>query len=836
MTTLGDLFDLAEKGYVLVFPTEESARSFSVRYVRERKKGLKASSAIAFDTFASSFYPRITSLDPATEIDRIIFSSHAASHLGSRFRYFSSSAFPEVRERLAPYIQSMLQSLPDASLFEKRSRKAEHDLCLIEKEYSSFLEAMSLYEPSFESMDIPELTSDHVLVMPSAFPKEERLVTLIRDNPHIHLADDLPTPEMSLLRYPCEKEEVRSLFLSIRRLLDDGVPFSDIVISTAAEERLRPYLEKESYLFGIPIEFVSGKSPLSYASGAFLSSLSDIHSSGYSLDSLKAFFLNRAIPFQKPEELLRFIEFSIANSITSAPKLEDDRYLRVPSSEGGSWYRTLRFTLDRLMTETRPERVLQHIHTLMSGLLIKEEFSLDEDDAAVYSFAMNELSSFLREARRAADAGYGISKPLFPLFISYLGGTRYVPRKKEGGIRVYPFTQDAAIPVRFRFIIALNEDESAVRVKKARFLSDYEIAGERGEDDITGAVLRCYASFSGELHLSASTETYRGYALPLSSVRSEECQGSLPDPWRLEASRLRSERIYPLQHSGHEAALASSLRRISPDDDLSFRMKGKPGRRPVDISFSAYSAYSHCPFTYALKYRFGLDHLPSFEPSSLDAAEMGTRLHRVLERYYASGSSDPEHDIPRLFEEEMSEWRDGTGLPPFAQRATDLMIASIRSVYLENLIAVIRGMDSMSQPVEDGLEKWLEAEFMEQGIRLRGRIDRLASTEEGLAVFDYKSRKSFSSKELERQGFQMYIYRLLARAALGAEVSRACFVTLRDGNISDFPFGLSDEEVLSVLSVAAEGIAEGDWHAISSDENCAGCAYRQICRRRFAVR
>ena len=832
MMTLDDLFDLAERGNVLVFPTEESARGFSVRYAEERRKGIKASSAIAFDTFASSFLAHGASAEPASEIDRLIFSSYAAERLSDRFRYFSSSAYPEVRERLASYIRSMLPHLPDARSMGKRSRNAESDLKLIEHEYMAFLSSMGLYEPSFEDIVVPDLDTDHYLVMPSAFPKEERIATALEGQSRVHRIEGEGRTDLCLTRYESEKEEIRALFCHIRSLLDKGVPYSDIVITTAAEDRLRMRIEEEAYLFGIPVVFASGESPLSSASGAFLSSLSDIHSSSYSLDSLKSFFLNPAIPFQDPEALLRFVEAAISNSITSAPSFSRDRYMKIPASEGGGWYRALRFTLDKLMAEKDSDVVLQHIHALMAALLVPEEFSGREDDAAVYSFAMHELGAFLDKARRAKAAGYPVDKPLFPLFIPYLAGERYVPRKKEGGIRIYPFTQDAALSARYRFIIALNDDESTVRVRKARFLSDYELSEERKDTDITRDVLESYALFSGNLFLSASSQTYSGFALPLSSIASADGYAA-PDAWRKEREHGDADRIFPLQREGYGNALRSSLRPRDMGEDFTY---GRPGGKEdgkISLSFSAYSAYSRCPFIYALKYVFGLDSVPSFVPATLDAAEMGTRLHKVLERYYRGDG-----DIPYLFDEEMEAWKNGEGLMSFQPRATDLQIANIKAVYLDNLIAIASGMDGMSESVDGGLELWLMRD-VDDRLALKGKIDRLASAPDGkgLIIFDYKSRGSFSKAELEKQGFQMYIYKLLVeRSYPEREVESAYFVTLRDGSIGAFPFVLSSDEVLDDLRRAAEGIAAGDWHALPSDENCEGCAYRSICRRRFVVR
>ena len=730
----------------------------------------------------------------------------------------------------------MLQSLPEALAIEKRNPAAASDIYLLEHEYRRYLEVNGLYEPSFEDIVIPEEKKRYALVMPSAFPKDERIAEALRDDPDVMMIDASCPGDLILSKFKNEKEEIRAMFVSIRSLLDKGIPFSDIVITTSAEERLRPYLEEESYLFDIPLEFIAGRSPLSSPAGAFLSSLAEIHSSGYSLSALKSFFLNPAIPFRDHDALVSFIEFATANSITSAPSFANDRFLRVPSSEGGDWYRALRFTLDRLMTETRPDRVLQHVHALMAGLLADEEFSGNESDRDVYSFAMNELAVFLERTEAAGNEGYHTGKPLFPLFLSYLEQTRYVPRKRSGGIRVYPLGQDAATAVRYRFIIALNDDESIRTVRKASFLSDYELRQERTEVDITGNMLGSYAVFSSFLSLSASSETYAGFSLPLSMLGAVE-KNAEPDSWREEG--LEGRRVYPLQRLGFMNGSLSSLRKIPRSSDFTYGHPGYVSEGPVKLSFSSFDDYRRCPFIYALRHCFGLDRPLSFEPATLDAAEMGSRLHRVLERFYLLPSGNPSEDIPRLFDEEMQAWKDGKEMSAYAMRATDLLVSYIRSVYLDNLVDIAGRMNAMSRPFEGGLEKWISRAFPDENMILSGKIDRLACASDGedLIIFDYKSSNAFSGKELERRGYQMLIYKLLAENAFpGRRVRSAYFVSLRDGNIKESPVDMPKEDILGELAATASLIASGDWHAQPGDDNCEGCSFRSICRRRFVVR
>ena len=83
---LEDLYRMVDQNLILVFPTEESARAFSVSYVLEREKGILASSVIAFDRFAEQFYHDGGTAE-ASDADKLIFASYASSRLGDKLRY-----------------------------------------------------------------------------------------------------------------------------------------------------------------------------------------------------------------------------------------------------------------------------------------------------------------------------------------------------------------------------------------------------------------------------------------------------------------------------------------------------------------------------------------------------------------------------------------------------------------------------------------------------------------------------------------------------------------------------------------------------------------------------
>lgn len=843
------LFDLIDDGWKLVFPTEESARAFSTDYVLRKGKGILASSVMAFDRFALLFYPEADDRKSISEASRAVFSSYAASKLAPHMQYFSAPDYPVMQSRLQPFLNSMLPYLDDALSLPQKNAGAKADLALLRERYEDFLDKTSSYESAFVKPAMPESFTDrYAVIMPVAFPKEEKLVRFLSGCDNVRIIDEVSAPMPEYEVYQNEKSEIRSVFVQIRRLLDNGTTLDEIAITVPGMDRLRPYLEEEAYLFSIPLDFSEGESPSRSSSGSFLVRLQDIYTSDYSLDALKSFMLDSAIPFKEPDKLRAFIKAAVAYSITSAPDRKNDRYMRISPESGSEYYRILRLTLDKLMTEKNPDKILPYIHTLLSGLLAEDEFRGNEEDNAVYSFTMNTLSSFLSDAREAGEAGFGLSEPVFPLFLKYLENVRYVPQDRIKGIRVYPFTADAAVYYRHRFIVALNEADGRRIVKKASFLSDYELSIERDEKDITSYILSLYSAFTGTLHLSASYEIYGGFVLPLSELNPYRKDGVIPpyDPYSAECKREKIGCITRVERTGFERALVSSLRVKERKDDMTYEKKGRKKSLPVTISYTSFNAYRRCPFLYALQYEFGLRNLPQYEADEADHMEIGSRLHSILERYYRENKDNPDVDIPLLFDSEMKMWSEGKTLnsngsiidmPSSSKRPTEFLISFLRKRYVPRLAEAVKMMDEISSPIPSwGLEEKIRSEYPENGFILEGRADRIARLSDGnLVIFDYKKGRRFSKDEKAEKAYQFVIYSLLLESEGQGSTEKAYFISLTDGAMSEASLR-TEKDPKEELQDAALGMAAGDWHAAPSRTTCEGCQYRALCRRRFSVR
>lgn len=827
------LFPVLDRGERLVLPTEESARSIASSYVLERKRGVLADRVMAFDTFISMLRPQLRDKRKASDIDRLIFASDIVRH--EKLRYFMPpDAVPE-SSMFESFIASMLPRLTDAESMRIYDRDAKHDISLILSRYRHFLDCNGLYEESYLGIDALEADIPSYIVNPSANEREIEFNGREGGNIHVIECDER---RGRLLLFPNEKEEIRSVFESIRKLLDDGEGMEGIAITVPGLERLRPYLDKEARLFGIPLDYLSGKSPLEYPAGAYLEGLRDIFSRDFEIGTMKAFFLNPSIPFRDGRLMSSFIASAVRNSISIALDCQEDRYALIPDSEGGDIYRRIRPSVLKLNTTSSTDEMMKCFQYISSVLLSDEQFSENEEDAAAYSFAVNQMRLFIDGVDRCASNGYRLESPVYPLFLSYLSKQLYVPAARVKGIRVYSMGQGAMTAYRHHFLIALNEGEAGTEVRKASFLTDAETERtDVDERDITLRLISSYIAFSENTVLSASKDTYEGFALPLVCLMDDIEEHCVSSDRFLDG---KASSVSRLIKNGFVIARDTSLRKRGKDEDFTEGALFPYCDQMPRISFSRIEDYDECPFRYMLDYELGLRNLPEYDIKATDHLEIGNRLHSILERFFHQGCTDPDKDMERLFDEEMKAWREGMHYRNgtlqngyrcmFTPSATQ--VARLRSQYLEKMKSVAESILSQSVGIEGGEE--LKAEKQLDGFVLEGKIDRLArSAESGkLIIYDYKKGKAFTKNVMDRKSLQLGIY----KALVDEEVEASCFVFLADGRIMASPSPLERDAAIAKAKEAVEAIKSGVRSAKVDEEVCGKCQMKRVCRRRFTVR
>ena len=135
----------------------------------------------------------------------------------------------------------------------------------------------------------------------------------------------------------------------------------------------------------------------------------------------------------------------------------------------------------------------------------------------------------------------------------------------------------------------------------------------------------------------------------------------------------------------------------------------------------------------------------------------------------------------------------------------------------------------------------------EDGLELYGRIDRIISLgpeeDKRFAVIDYK-KSTVKTKKVtdELSSYQLPLYRYLVERVMEGRTANASYYSIAEGKYyslweheDDEKALFCDEALAERLHQIKEAVALGRLMATPSKKSCEGCAYRSLCRRRFAT-
>src|SRR6266508_3240966 len=277
------------------------------------------------------------------------------------------------------------------------------------------------------------------------------------------------------------------------------------------------------------------------------------------------------------------------------------------------------------------------------------------------------------------------------------------------------------------------------------------------------------------------------------------------------------------------------------------------------VSPTSLEKYAVCGFQYFAQSLLRLRAVEEPEEREMmDAAERGTLIHAVLQRFFTTqlerGRPEPnepwtQDDAALLMEytEEAladAERRGLTGLDDFAGHEARTIKADLRR-FLEE--------DSLFRRWTGGVPVKLEAAIPETevaGVRLRGQVDRVDATPDGKRawVIDNKSGRIKDYEQIKADnplagGKRLQLPAYLAAAPEGAE-ARAFywFITQRGGfeKIGYEPSPAQAGAFERTLTAILAGIRAGSFPAVPGDDeefygtfnNCRYCDYDRICSRR----
>lgn len=292
--------------------------------------------------------------------------------------------------------------------------------------------------------------------------------------------------------------------------------------------------------------------------------------------------------------------------------------------------------------------------------------------------------------------------------------------------------------------------------------------------------------------------------------------GTLLDTWA--GSALGSAKVASSPISEQPAAIP-----LPSGAGALARGRGAETAERLVVSFSQLEVLAQCGLRYRYMFEWRLpappdDLSPKSEPaiaSSIGAADLGTLVHAVLERFHQPGPQDGVGGMPRLHE----LWTELATITMGSERAVTVWDATVERMFERYLGTEVAGMPTIATEQEVNLA----LDVGGQSVLVRGFIDRLCTDPEGRAwVVDYKTNRSLGADALTAYGRQLAIYKRAIKEALGLEAG-AMLMEMRTGAVHR---GGDDSwrrvEELLVNLVSAERSAP-------PDPPCGGCVYWRAC-------
>ena len=233
----------------------------------------------------------------------------------------------------------------------------------------------------------------------------------------------------------------------------------------------------------------------------------------------------------------------------------------------------------------------------------------------------------------------------------------------------------------------------------------------------------------------------------------------------------------------------------------------------VHLSASAIETYEAC----ALKFRLGrIDGIP--QTANKPELIFGNVIHSVLQRFHEHGKDQSLERILRLLDE---EWKENSFDYQVREEKFKEQGIEMLTRYQSNA--------SINPPVVIRTEE--QFTFDIGPITIRGAIDRIDKTSEGISILDYKTSKTSSSAKsnLQLAVYSMYLEQLEDDEIGGLpESSKLYFLRDEEEPVRDHSF--TSEEIAKtkekILDVAA-GIRKREFSA-NKGKHCDWCDYKNL--------
>lgn len=878
-----------------VFPSSVAADHWLREATRMGSRDGIARDAIARERFASwddfkeaAVAGGLAGKRPVNRELRLVFCADLLSRNAEK-PFLRAVVPPEHRGSWRAFAPALAASLPATIRLGDsgpRGNDVIADYRNLRERYAAFLAERGFYEPSWECKRFEARGASWTIFFPELiddFPEYEAVLSS-RPEGEVSTLRDSPPRSGSLVSHATALGEIRWVMESIGEAIDSGrASPGEIAVTVPGFAGLKPYLEREAAIFGIPADFRSGTSLAEYPAGRFFSLIAAAAASGCAFPDLRDLLCSGGIPWREREAVRELVDFGLEYTVLCPWKegaRRVDPWLASFRGKGGRWERAeaLYRGLSAQLAEFPKARGFPQLKAAWSAMShsLMDPAGFPEDLDRVFARCVAAMDQLSRAQR---DAGLDEAPWAFPVFLQSLGSQRYVPRSTPGGVRFYDYRVSAGIRPRIHYVMNASQGALDVRTGGCPFLrEDLRAALSLEERDSSEDFIRRYAQSGDEVYFSCSDSGIDGAQIPHGYFLGGERGPARPAQARGPAGREQEfwagasgfpERVSRAQRRGLEAAARSAF--LPPGSDFRSAAETAWGGRALDgvasLNVSMIEAYRDCPFAWFFGKRLRA-RTDESGISSFDARFRGIAVHAAMQRLYEA--------VARLGPMRAALLGEYADLVP---QALDAAIAecerergSFAGVVLragrEGVEAVMRSILESDCAAFDGCRVFgveMDIEGVDEaiGYAVAGRVDRLMEGPDGLWIVDYKTGKLTMSDyapegdDGDRRDLQMPAYaRLLAskgkavsgvllyavkEAAYKAVAADALppFLSRAKPQMSLDQLAASGERFARTAREVVEGIRRGRFTTAEPSERgrvCAGCRLRPVCREHYQVR
>jgi hypothetical protein len=795
--------------------------------------------------------------------------SASGEEAGLPFRVLIPPAFAEDGAVFAARIAGLLPSLKlfglklEAAGTAYRRDDEDRDFTVLEKEYAAFLEKRRLFEPSWERPPLKDREHHYYIFFPEAVEDFAEYEAILRDEPTVHLIRLEKSDPPPLFAFTSSRAEIRSAVLEIRRLYEEeGVPYEDMAVSVPGLESMEPYLLREMSLFNIPPHRRSGRPLADYGTGKLFSLAGSCALNNFSFTALKSLLLNEKLPWSRPALNKALINFGVLNNCVSAYRdkgKQIDVWVEAFRTAGREerlrqYYLELKNVLSS-MTGARTFGDIRKYYFAFRGKWEKEtgaagflsrDACTDEGDA-VLARCIEELSSLIQLEEKYPD----LTPPSpFQFFLDILREKQYVPVQEKAGVNIFPYRVAAAAPFTCHFVLNASQDAATVLYQPLGFLRQdkRKRLGLAAEDaDVSDSFFRLYRlgpweTFTPRLRISASSQTFSGWAIPHSVFFESSSGAGVPDApssrddagdffrqeqnwWAAGGSFFSGDRdavfpsrLFSAQKSGFENwrtvlnlrrqesysllnrpfprnTTAASLleNRISAKQHIHDENEG--GGSLIRVSATTdLNVFFSCPAKWLYQKIFEAENLV-LEARLMDDASLGLLYHQILKDLFTrireeDGMFRQERIAAYNAWIEEITFASARNYPAFQGPLAVPLVVSQAAAITRRLRALLETESRyFNGYTAAALEFPLRLE--REGVLLYGILDRVSvSPDDEPVIIDYKTSappskaESTGADDSPLRDFQMPMYVKLYEAKTGVPVETACFLSINKHDIT----------------------------------------------------